>query len=325
MNDISEQQTEQPAYLHIPVLLAEVQDAFQPQAGGRYIDCTVGGGGHAAALLGQIQPGGHLLGMDADPAALCATQARFLSSPTLATGSYTLVHGTFDNLSHLATTCGFHAVDGILFDLGVSSHQLDTPERGFSFQTDAPLDMRLDPTQGETAATLIARLSERDLADILYHYGEERFSRRIARRIVERRQQRPVETTGELATLVAQATPHRKGAAQGKRHALHPATRTFQALRIAVNQELQRLETALPQAVGLLRPGGKLVVISFHSLEDRIVKQFFRSESGYGGSEAESRAVRLRIITRKPLVAGEKEVGNNPRSRSAKLRVAERV
>jgi 16S rRNA (cytosine1402-N4)-methyltransferase len=212
-------------------------------------------------------------------------------------------------------------VDGILLDLGVSSHQLDTPERGFAFGSDGPLDMRLDPTSGPTAADLVNNLDERELADLIYHYGEERASRRIARWIVEQRQQQPFTTTGELATLVARAV---RRSSKG-RQSIHPATRTFQALRIAVNRELEQLEAALPQAVELLQPGGRLAVISFHSLEDRIVKTFFRAESGYGGSEAPDQPVRLRIITKKPLEASEDEVRANPRSRSARLRVAERL
>ncbi len=310
-------------YQHTPVLLSEVLAALQPRPGGIYIDGTAGGGGHTTALLQQARPGGRILSMDADPAALLATRARLETLPPEldAAGSVTLLHSTFDNLGPQARAHGFSAVDGILFDLGVSSYQLDTPARGFSFSADGPLDMRLDPTRGETAAELLARLDERELADTIYRYGEERASRRIARRIVERRQQRPLTTTSELAALVAQALggPHRR------RSAIHPATRTFQALRIAVNGELAQLEAVLPQAVELLRPGGRLVVISFHSLEDRIVKQFFRAESGYGGSEASTQPVRLRIITRKPLVASESEIAANPRSRSARLRAAERL
>jgi 16S rRNA (cytosine1402-N4)-methyltransferase len=221
----------------------------------------------------------------------------------------------------VAHAAGFSRVDAVLLDLGASSHQFDTPERGFAFGAEGPLDMRFDPTRGPTAADLLASLDERELADVLYRYGEERASRRIARFIVNRRQQHPLQTTSELASLVAQAL-RRPG---GKRSAIHPATRTFQALRIAVNRELAQLEAVLPQAVELLRPGGRLAVISFHSLEDRIVKQFFRAESGYGGSEALPRPLRLQVITRKPLEASEDEIRANPRSRSARLRVAERV
>ncbi|NCC32685.1 MAG: 16S rRNA (cytosine(1402)-N(4))-methyltransferase RsmH, partial [Chloroflexia bacterium] len=200
----------------------------------------------------------------------------------------------------------------------VSSYQLDTPERGFSFRADGPLDMRLDPTRGPTAADLIAELSEQQLADLIYRYGEERGSRRIARLIVERRRGTPITTTAALADLITQAI------GRGGHDRIHPATRTFQALRIAVNDELEQLASVLPQAVALLRSGGRLAVISFHSLEDRIVKQFFRDESGYGGSMNE-RTPQLRIITRKPIVAGPDERDVNPRARSAKLRVAEKL
>lgn len=307
------------SYDHQPVLLDEVQTLLQPAAHRRYIDGTLGGGGHAALLLQQAQPGGSLLGIDADPAAIQAAAARLAAVAPPA--SFTLVHGRFGDLASLAQASGFAQVDGILLDLGVSSHQLDTPERGFAFSAQGPLDMRLDPTQGPTAADLLADLDEKALADVLYQYGEERASRRIARRIVEQRQQQPITTTAALAELVARAL-----ARPGKRHTgIHPATRTFQALRIAVNRELEQLESALPQAVDLLRPGGRLAVISFHSLEDRRVKTFFRAESGYGGSQAPDTPVRLHIITRKPITAGDDEVRANPRSRSAKLRVAERL
>jgi 16S rRNA (cytosine1402-N4)-methyltransferase len=221
-------------------------------------------------------------------------------------------------MSTLARGAGVDVVDGILLDLGVSSHQLDTAQRGFAFSSDGPLDMRLDPTRGPTAADLVNGLDEVALADIIFRYGEERGSRRIARLIVERRQQAPFTRTAELAALVARAI------GRGGRDRIHPATRTFQALRIAVNAELEQLEAALPQAVELLRSGGRLAVISFHSLEDRIVKLFFRAESGYGGS-ANERPARLRIITKKPIEAGEAELAANPRARSAKLRVAEKL
>jgi 16S rRNA (cytosine1402-N4)-methyltransferase len=231
----------------------------------------------------------------------------------------TLAHGHFDELAQIAARNNIATLDGVLLDLGVSSHQIDTPDRGFSFLHDGPLDMRLDTTKGQTAAELLAHADEREIADIIYRYGEERGSRRIARAIVERRRSQPLMTTAALAELVARALGGRHGP-------IHPATRTFQALRIAINEELARLEAVLPQAVSLLRPGGRLAVISFHSLEDRIVKQFMRDESGYaGGDHPASGPVRLQIITRKPLVANDDEQRANPRSRSAKLRVAERV
>jgi len=280
-----------------------------PRSGGRYLDATLGGGGHALAILAASSPDGRLLGIDADPAALAAAGARLAMYAERAT----LVHGNFRDLGRLAREHNLAPIDGLLLDLGVSSHQLDTPERGFSFANDAPLDMRLDPTRGTTAAELVNETPESELADLIYRYGEEHGSRRIARFIAEARRKQPIATTGQLADLVARAL----GGRHGK---IHPATRTFQALRIAVNHELESLELALPQAVELLAPGGRIAVISFHSLEDRIVKLFFRAESGYGGAGE----ARLQIITKKPIEASEQEARANPRSRSAKLRFAER-
>lgn len=295
------------SFHHVPVLPAQVLEGLAPRAGGRYIDGTLGGGGHAALVLEASGPDGQLLGIDTDPAALAAAQARLPHfGPRLS-----VVRGNFRAIGELARAAGFAPVDGILLDLGVSSHQLDTVGRGFSFQADAPLDMRLDPDGPQTAADLVNTLPESDLADILYHYGEERASRRIARFIGEARRRQPLARTGELAELVVRAMGGRRGK-------IHPATRTFQALRIAVNGELESLEQALPQAVELLAPGGRLAVIAFHSLEDRIVKHFFRAE-------ASGDTPRLRLITKKPLEADEAEQQHNPRSRSAKLRVAERV
>jgi 16S rRNA (cytosine1402-N4)-methyltransferase len=297
-------------FKHVSVLLSEVISGLAPRGGGRYLDGTLGGGGHALAILAASSPDGRLLGIDADPAALAAAGARLAPYAD----RVVLAHGNFRDLGQLAGEHGFAPLDGILLDLGVSSHQLDTPERGFSFTSDAPLDMRLDPTGGTTAADLVNETPESDLADMIFGYGEERGSRRIARFIAEARRKRPIATTGELAELVA----HALGGRHGK---IHPATRTFQALRIAVNRELESLEAALPQAVELLAPGGRIAVIAFHSLEDRIVKQFFRAESGYGGVGV----ARLQIVTKKPIEASESEARANPRSRSAKLRIAERV
>ncbi|WP_322815385.1 16S rRNA (cytosine(1402)-N(4))-methyltransferase RsmH [Chloroflexus sp.] len=296
-------------FQHTPVLLTEVLTMLAPRPAGRYLDATVGGGGHALAVLQAAQPGGRLLGIDADPAALAATAARLQAAGL--TEQAVLCHGSFADLATLAATAGFSAFDGILFDLGVSSYQLDTPERGFSFAADGPLDMRLDPTQGLTAADMVNRLSECELADIIFLYGEEHAARRIARAIVEHRRTQPFQRTAELAEVVVRAVGGRHGR-------IHPATRTFQALRIAVNQELDRLRAALPQAVDLLAPGGRLAVISFHSLEDRIVKQFLRAE-------ASGETPRLTIVTKKPIVPTAAEVANNPRARSAKLRVAARI
>jgi 16S rRNA (cytosine1402-N4)-methyltransferase len=310
MDDNLQSEIHDRQFHHVPVLLDEVLAALRPRGGGRYIDATVGGGGHAAAILGRSAPDGRLLGIDADPTALAAAAARLAPFGERAA----LAHGNFREIGMLARARGFDKIDGILLDLGVSSHQLDTPERGFSFAVCAPLDMRLDPTEGETAADLVNGLPESELADLIYRYGEERGSRRIARFVGEARRKHPIATTSELADLVARALG-------GKRGKIHPATRTFQALRIAVNRELESLEVALPQAVELLAPGGRLAVIAFHSLEDRIVKLFFRAESGYGGTGQG----RLAIVTRKPIEAAEGETQANPRSRSAKMRIAERV
>lgn len=295
------------SFQHTAVLPQAVIELLDPRPGGIYVDATLGGGSHATLLLERAGPGATLLGIDADPAALAAAGERLATlAPSKPPQRIVLAHGNFRGLAALAGEAGIAQADGILFDLGVSSHQLDTPERGFSFNVDAPLDMRLDPAQGPGAADLLNSLPEQELADIFYRYGEERASRRIARWIVERRQKQPFSSTAELASLVSRALG-------GQRGRIHPATRTFQALRIAVNGELDSLAAVLPQAVELLAPGGRLAVISFHSLEDRIVKHFIRGEA------------RLRALTKKPLEADEAEVAANPRARSAKLRVAERV
>jgi 16S rRNA (cytosine1402-N4)-methyltransferase len=297
--------SDEQAFRHVPVLLSPVVEWLAPRPGYRMIDGTLGGGGHAAAVLGMSEPDGHLLGIDTDSAALAATGRRLAAYGTRAT----LVQGNFRELGVIARQHGFAAVDGILLDLGVSSHQIDSPERGFSFQSDGPLDMRLNQAEGPTAADLLNQLSESKLADVIYQYGEEHGARRVARFIVEERRRRPFRTTGELSEVVARAL--------GRKHGrIHPATRTFQAIRIAVNAELESLELVLPQAVELLATGGRLAVISFHSLEDRIVKLFFRAEAA---------RERLAILTKKPIEADQAEARENPRSRSAKLRVAQRT
>ena len=288
---------------HLPVLLAEVLDALRPTPGGTYVDCTVGAGGHAAAILDASSPDGRLLGIDADPEALATAAERLAPFGD----RVRLVHRNYRELSRVLTETITPPPHGILLDLGVSSMQLDRAARGFSFQSDGPLDMRLDPTGGDTAADLVNTLPERELADLIFRYGEERHSRRIARSITARRTSARFETTADLARTIA-------GAAGGRRGGIHPATRTFQALRIAVNDELRGLEQALPQATDALAPGGRLAVISFHSLEDRIVKQYMRS-----------RPEQLHILTKKPVVATEAEQRANSRSRSAKLRAAEKL
>ena len=300
---------------HVPVLLKEAIQALQVRQGGRYIDCTVGAGGHAATMLEASSPGGELLGIDADPEALERARTRLQAFG----GSVVLVN---DNFRHLVAICeryDFRPVDGILFDLGISSLQL-AGERGFSFMQDAPLDMRFDPRQRITAADIVNSYPEDDLARIIYQYGEDPRSRRIARLLVENR---PLYTTSQLVHLIERAI--------GTRGRIHPATRTFQALRIAVNDELRALEEALSGATGALRPGGRLVVISFHSLEDRIVKRFMQQEARDCVCPPQTprclcgHKATLRLITRKVVTPSPKEISENPRSRSAKMRVAERL
>ncbi len=301
---------------HIPVLYQEVLAGLQVKPGGQYIDATLGAGGHAAGILSASAPDGRLLGIDADPAALAVARERLAEFGQRAT----LVRGNFAALTEIATRHGFQPVDGILFDLGLSSLQLEAAGRGFSFQREGPLDMRFDPTLETTAAHLVNRLPEAELADILFRYGEERQGRRIARAIVRAR---PIRTTTQLAEVVKRAT--------GRRRKIHPATKTFQALRMAVNDELPALETALSQALDLLAPDGRLLVIAFHSLEDRLVKIFFRRESRDCICPPElpicmcQHRARLEILTKKPIRPSASEVRANPRSRSARLRIARRL
>lgn len=305
--------------MHCPVMMAETLDGLQARPGGRYIDATLGGAGHAEAILRQSSPDGRLLGLDADPEAVARAQKRLAPF-----GERVVVrHARFSLIAEQAETAGFTEADGILFDLGVSSFQLDEDARGFSFMREGPLDMRMDPGEPVTAAELVNGASERDLADWIYRLGEESASRRIAQGIVRARTQRRIETTGELAAIVE--------AAKGGRHGrLHPATKTFQALRMAVNRELPELEAALEAALPLLRLGGRLVVIAFHSLEDRIVKTFFKRHEGrmealpLGGARWDGALPPVKRITRKPLGPTPEDVRDNPRARSAKLRVAER-
>jgi 16S rRNA (cytosine1402-N4)-methyltransferase len=305
---------------HTPVLLAEVIAGLAIQPDMWLIDGTIGGGGHTAALLAASAPTGHILGLDTDPAAIRRVTLRFHNE--LKNGRLILAAGNFGHIEEIATAHHFVDVDGILLDLGVSSYQLETPERGFSFSHSGPLDMRLNPTQELSAADLINSWPEEALADLIYRYGEERQSRRIARHIVNKR---PFTTTNQLAAAVEQAI----GGRQGGR--IHPATRTFQALRIAVNGELEQLEQALPQCWRLLKPGGRLAIITFHSLEDRIVKHWMQYEASTALPEPSAlsgwrkRTPTIQMITRKPIVATEQEITSNPRSRSAKLRIAQRL
>ena len=309
--------------IHIPVLFQAVLDGLQIRPGGRYIDATVGGGGHAAGILAASSPDGRLLGLDRDAAAVETAQTQLASYA----GRVALVHSSFIHLAEVVQPHGFVPVDGVLFDLGLSSLQLADPTRGFAFTVDGPLDMRFDPTEGgATAAALVNQLPFEELRELLYRYGEESQARRISEAIVAAR---PLRTTRELAAVIEQAV--------GRHGRIHPATRTFQALRIAVNDELAALEAALPQAVDILVPGGRLAVISFHSLEDRLVKRFLRQESRdcicppeMPICTCEHRAT-LRLATqprpgrRKPIRPTAEEIAANPRARSARLRVAERM
>lgn len=302
---------------HKPVLYKEIIHALQPHRGGRYVDGTLGAGGHARGILEASAPDGQLLGLDVDPQALAIareTLAPYEHRIHLAQASYTTLSAQLKNL-------GWDSADGIVLDLGASSMQFDTPERGFSFQHDAPLDMRFGPSAMQTAADIVNTYSERELADLIYEYGEERDSRKIARAIVNAR---PLHTTGELVAVLEAVSPRGKGR-------IHPATRTFQALRIAVNDELTSLRKMLPQAVASLHVGGRLAVISFHSLEDRIVKDFFREQSKdlvnppYEKRYAEERKATIKEVNRKPILPSEEETEDNPRARSAKLRIAEKL
>lgn len=307
---------------HKPVLLEPALRYLDPRPGGVYVDATVGGGGHSEQIAERIAPGGLLIAIDRDEAALAAASRRLGRFGNLVR----FVHDNFARLSAILDELGIDAVDGILFDFGVSSPQLDRAERGFSYQLDAPLDMRMDRRSETDAAHLVNTLPEAELARILKEYGEERWAGRIARQIVRARSASPITTTGQLVDIVKSSIP-----AAARRQGPHPAKRTFQALRIAVNRELDAIEEALPQAIASLRHGGRLVAISFHSLEDRIVKQALQ--------EAENpcicppdfpvcrcgRRPSVRILTRRAVAASEREKSENPRARSAKLRAAERV
>jgi 16S rRNA (cytosine1402-N4)-methyltransferase len=303
---------------HTPVLLHEVLKGLNPQTSQRFIDATVGAGGHAEAILKATAPDGQVLALDADPAALDIARERLAPYGN----RVFFVNVNFDQVAYIARSNDFVPVQGVLFDLGLSSMHLSATERGFSFQSDGPLDMRFDPGGSTTAADLVNNLSQTELADVLYHFGEERSSRAIARAIVAAR---PLHTTRELADVVARSVGKRRQAR------IHPATRTFQALRIAVNDELGALRNTLPEATTLLAPGGRLAVISFHSLEDRIVKNFFIRESKECICAPEqptctcNHQATLHIITRKPITASDHEVSTNPRARSARLRVAELI
>ena len=303
--------------LHVSVLLDEALQYLAVQPGGRYVDCTLGAGGHARAIMHASAPGGLLLGIDADPHAV------EFAKDTLNeyTDSVQLVNANFRELKMTAGRANFIPVHGVLFDLGISSMQLAQADRGFSFQSEAPLDMRFSEKQSMSAADIVNDFREEELANLIWEFGEERFSRRIARAIVTAR---PLATTTQLANVISRAQPDRHSR-------IHPATRTFQALRIAVNDELSSLTSALEQARDILGEGGRLVVISFHSLEDRIVKQFMQRESRDCVCPPEqpsctcNHVATLRILTKRPVTPSADEAARNPRSRSARLRAAERI
>jgi 16S rRNA (cytosine1402-N4)-methyltransferase len=315
---------------HVPVMLEEVLKFLQPKPGGHYIDGTLGGGGHTEAILERSAPDGKVLGIDTDNQALARVAQRLAEQ--VHTKRLVLVHGNFAELARIADEAGFVSLQGVLLDLGFSSDQMNDPQRGFSFSSDGPLDMRLDTSQEVSAADLVNSASEQELADLIWRYGEENRSRQIARRIVQARVKQPITRTSQLAQLAASGVRY-------KANAIHPATKTFQALRIAVNHELEQLETALPQVLDVLSSGGtsekkggeggRIVIIAFHSLEDRLVKEFMRREAKdcicpphtpvcVCGHKA-----RLRILTPKPIVPTDGEIHANPRARSAKLRAAE--
>jgi 16S rRNA (cytosine1402-N4)-methyltransferase len=285
---------------HTPVLPLEVIEWLRPAPSQTFVDGTLGGGGHARLIAECIGPGGLVIGFDRDPIAIVRTANELQQLPVRA------IHGNYSDIPETLEELAIPKVDGILLDLGLSSDQLADANRGFSFQSEGPLDLRFDTSRGEPAWKMIDRLSAEHLADLIYEFGEERFSRRIARRIFEARRKASIRTASELAAIIRQSVPRKR------EDRIDPATRTFQALRIAVNEELKWLKVALRRLPDCLRPGGRLAIISFHSLEDRLVKESFRTDE------------RLTVLTRRPLRATEEEVETNPRSRSAKFRVAER-
>jgi 16S rRNA (cytosine1402-N4)-methyltransferase len=291
---------------HMPVLPAEVLKLLMIQPGQTIVDATVGAGGHARLMRQALEGTGRLIGLDRDPAMLGLAQSQLEAAGG---APVTLMEANFDQLGQVLEELNIVAVDAILVDLGLCSDQLDRPERGFSFQESGPLDMRMNPQEGEPASRLLKRLQERDLADLFWKFGEERFSRRIARKIVARRRQAPLETTEDLARLVRSCYPPPRG----RRQRIDPATRVFQALRIAVNDELGSLDRFLDQLPACLKTGGRAAIISFHSLEDRRVKQAFRDKQTW------------EALTAKPVQAAEEECTTNPRARSAKMRAARRL
>jgi len=307
---------------HIPVLLNETLEYLDPKPGGVYIDGTLGGAGHSSEIVKRIVPGGVLIGIDQDSNAIDTAKRRLEAYKD----NVVIVRDNFRNIKTIALKKGFKEVDGILLDIGVSSHQLDEKERGFSYMQDGPLDMRMDTENSLNASDIVNNSSEQELIRILRDYGEEKWAVRIAKFIAEERKNNRIDTTFKLADIIQRAIP-----AAARRDGGHPAKRTFQALRIAVNDELQVLEEAVTNAAGLLKPGGRLVVITFHSLEDRIVKKIFNNMEKPCTCPPQlpvcacGKEPLLRVITKKPVTAGEEELKTNTRSKSAKLRAAERV
>ncbi len=309
-------------YWHLPVMVDEVLKMINPVNGGCYVDCTLGGAGHSYHLLFASSPCGKLIGIDQDMDAIRAAKARLEEFGDRAV----LVQGNFTDLPAILGELGISHVDGILYDLGVSSYQLDNSERGFSYQKDAPLDMRMDRSKGITAGDLVNKLPEEQLANLIYKYGEERFARRIAAFIVRQREKSAIMTTGQLVDIIKQAMP-----ARFRREGPHPAKRTFQALRIEVNKELDVLVEALESMLNCLKPGGKVCVITYHSLEDRIVKDFFRDKAAHCKCPKEfpicicNKNPLIKLLKPGGITPSDLEIESNPRARSARLRIAERL
>lgn len=310
-------------FQHQPVLMNQTLNSLKLRPGGVYLDGTLGGGGHTEAILQATEPDGKVIGLDQDDEALAAASQRLKHFGE----RFCPIRANFAEMEQVLAAEGIAGLDGVLLDIGVSSHQLDEPDRGFSYMQDGPLDMRMDRRGGQTAADLVAELSESELANLIYRYGEEKFSRRIARRIVEQRAQTPIESTKQLAELISAAIP----AAQRRKEKQHPAKRTFQALRIAVNDELGVLERGLVAAFASLKSGGRLSVITFHSLEDRMVKNYFAGLAKGCECPPEfpvcvcGKQPQALLITRRPQTATEDELQSNPRARSAKLRTVEKL
>ena len=305
---------------HYSVLYQETIQAVNPKSGGLYVDCTLGAGGHASGLLEESAPNGKVLGLDVDPEALAIAQERLASFGS----RFISMHASYTTLRNAISKCGWGDVDGIIMDFGASSMQFDQAHRGFSFLYDGELDMRFNPDQTLTAAEIVNEYDKTELANLIFEFGEERQSRRIASAIIRKR---PFTTTKELAAVISGAIHHPKG----KPQRIHPATRTFQALRIAVNEELMNVRDVLPEAIKALKPGGRLAVISFHSLEDRIVKHYFKNAAKDCVCPPEQfmctcdHRAEVKIITKKPIIPTEEEIKVNSRSRSAKLRIAEKL